>query len=273
MTDQISITRPPLSPPARIFWAPTIASGKLEAKIATRSVALLLSSSPTPIARFSGRPSRVTAAKQREADAEPRFVPFACPVVEPGVDDDEDRRPGQERRARPPCSSVLERVLEELEGDCGDERPRSEGEQRRRDLAGRRVVRPDPTPDWEGDGGDNRVDDRLAHAGSLDAHRLSESLRVVKKIRLEMELGAPVEGVFEAMTDHGRYDRFRPISASELIREGAADRNGVGAVRRLRAGLLRFDEEITAYEWPRRLDYRDRRRERPARARGRLDPV
>ena len=77
----------------------------------------------------------------------------------------------------------------------------------------------------------------------------------MKKIQLEMELEAPVEGVFEAMADHGRYDRFRPISASELIREGAADRNGVGAVRRLRAGLLRFDEEITTYEWPRRLDY------------------
>jgi uncharacterized protein YndB with AHSA1/START domain len=77
----------------------------------------------------------------------------------------------------------------------------------------------------------------------------------VRKVRLEMELGAPIEGVFEAMADHGRYDRFRPISASELIREGAADRNGVGAVRRLRGGLLRFDEEITAYEWPRRLDY------------------
>jgi len=70
-----------------------------------------------------------------------------------------------------------------------------------------------------------------------------------------MELDAPVEGVFEAMSDHGRYDRFRPISASELVREGAPDRNGLGALRRLRAGFLRFDEEITAFERPSRLDY------------------
>jgi uncharacterized protein YndB with AHSA1/START domain len=70
-----------------------------------------------------------------------------------------------------------------------------------------------------------------------------------------MDLDAPIEGVFEAMADHARYDRFRPISASELLREGEADRNGVGAVRRLRAGLLRFDEEITAFERPDRLDY------------------
>src|SRR5688572_6354654 len=76
----------------------------------------------------------------------------------------------------------------------------------------------------------------------------------VSEVRLEMELDAPVEGVFDAMADHGRYDRFRPISRSELTREGDVDKNGVGAVRRLRAGLLRFDEEITAYERPSRLD-------------------
>lgn len=70
-----------------------------------------------------------------------------------------------------------------------------------------------------------------------------------------MELDAPIEDVFEAMADHARYDRFRPISKSELLREGDKDRNGMGAVRRLRAGFLRFDEEITAYEPPHRFDY------------------
>ena len=79
----------------------------------------------------------------------------------------------------------------------------------------------------------------------------------MSEVRLEVELDAPVEGVFDAMADHGRYDRFRPIKESELLREGETDRNGVGAVRRLvsAGGLLRFDEEITAYERPNRLDY------------------
>ena len=75
------------------------------------------------------------------------------------------------------------------------------------------------------------------------------------EVSLEKQLAAPVESVFDAMADHARYDRFRPISRSELVREGDVDRNGVGAVRRLRAGILRFDEEITAYERPGRLDY------------------
>ena len=75
------------------------------------------------------------------------------------------------------------------------------------------------------------------------------------EIRLELDLDAPVEGVFEAMADHARYDRFRPIGSSELLKEGTTDRNGVGAVRRLKAWPLRFDEEVTAYESPSRLDY------------------
>jgi hypothetical protein len=76
------------------------------------------------------------------------------------------------------------------------------------------------------------------------------------ELRLEMVLGAPIAGLFDAMADHARYDRFRPITTSELLREGEADRNGLGAVRRLTArGGLRFDEEIIAYERPRRFDY------------------
>jgi hypothetical protein len=77
----------------------------------------------------------------------------------------------------------------------------------------------------------------------------------MSEVRLELELDAPIEGLFDAMADHGRYDRFRPIRKSELIREGEVDKNGLGAVRRLRANVLRFDEEITAYERPSRLDY------------------
>ena len=75
------------------------------------------------------------------------------------------------------------------------------------------------------------------------------------EIKLVVELDAPLEGLFDVMADHARYDRFRPISSSELLREGDEEVNGVGAVRRLRARFMRFDEEVTAYERPSRLDY------------------
>lgn len=75
------------------------------------------------------------------------------------------------------------------------------------------------------------------------------------QIKLEMHLDAPVEHVFDGLADHGNYDRFRPIGTSELIREGDEERNGKGAVRRLSTKGITFEEEITAFERPTRIDY------------------
>jgi uncharacterized protein YndB with AHSA1/START domain len=74
-------------------------------------------------------------------------------------------------------------------------------------------------------------------------------------VTVERTINAPIEGVFDALTDHANYDSFRSVRSSELIREGSPDRNGVGAFRRVVVGPLHFGEEITAYERPERMDY------------------
>jgi hypothetical protein len=66
---------------------------------------------------------------------------------------------------------------------------------------------------------------------------------------------AQPEAVFDLISDHAGYDRFRGIRRSKLLREGDPPPNGVKAVRRVLTGPLRFDEEITAFERPTRLDY------------------
>jgi hypothetical protein len=76
-----------------------------------------------------------------------------------------------------------------------------------------------------------------------------------RRIHVERGLDAPPEALFEILADHARYDRFDGIRRSELIKPGDRDRNGLGAVRRIWIGPLRFEEEITAYEPPGRLDY------------------
>jgi uncharacterized protein YndB with AHSA1/START domain len=76
-----------------------------------------------------------------------------------------------------------------------------------------------------------------------------------RSIRVERRLGAPPEAVFEIIADHARYDRFDGIRRSQLVRPGGPDRNGVGAVRWIWVGPLRFEEEVTAFETPWRLDY------------------
>jgi hypothetical protein len=61
--------------------------------------------------------------------------------------------------------------------------------------------------------------------------------------------------VFEVLADHARYDRFGGIRRAKLVRSGERDRNGLGAVRWVWLGPLRFEEEITAFDPPMRFDY------------------
>src|SRR3954447_6992054 len=77
-----------------------------------------------------------------------------------------------------------------------------------------------------------------------------------RSIRVERHLAAPPESVFEILADHAHYDRFDGIRRSQLVKEGSPDANGLGAVRWIWLGPLRFQEEVTAYEAPSRLDYR-----------------
>jgi uncharacterized protein YndB with AHSA1/START domain len=77
----------------------------------------------------------------------------------------------------------------------------------------------------------------------------------MREVHVTRTIPAPADEVFDLLADHAHYDRFRPIHGSELIREGDPAPNGVGALRRIKVRPLVFEEEITAYEPPTRLDY------------------
>lgn len=68
-------------------------------------------------------------------------------------------------------------------------------------------------------------------------------------------LEAPPQAVFDLVADHARYDRFNGIRRSELVETGDPAPNGLGAVRWVWLGPFRFEEEVTAFEPPARLDY------------------
>ena len=77
----------------------------------------------------------------------------------------------------------------------------------------------------------------------------------MRTVRASREIPAPAKQVFELLSDHANYDRFRGIRRSKLLREGESDRNGIGALRMVMIGPLHFEEEITGYEPPTALDY------------------
>jgi len=77
----------------------------------------------------------------------------------------------------------------------------------------------------------------------------------MRTIRVERTVQAPIEQVFEGISDHAGYVRFRGIRSAELVRPGHSEPNGLGALRRIKLGPLVFEEEITAFDRPVRMDY------------------
>jgi hypothetical protein len=73
---------------------------------------------------------------------------------------------------------------------------------------------------------------------------------------LRATVRAPIDTVFDVLTDHRGYDRITPLRSSTLEREGDPAPNGVGAVRRLALVGPPIREEVTEFKSPSRFAYK-----------------
>lgn len=73
---------------------------------------------------------------------------------------------------------------------------------------------------------------------------------------LRASIAAPVEVVFDVLTDHRGYADITALRSSTLEREGDPAPNGVGAIRVLRLVGPPIREEVTAFDRPRRFGYK-----------------
>ena len=89
----------------------------------------------------------------------------------------------------------------------------------------------------------------------LRGGRLDPGGRLMRSIHVTRIIPAPAEEVFDLLADHAHYARFRGITEAELLNEGEPPPNGVGAIRLVVSGPIRFEEEITGYDRPTKLDY------------------
>jgi hypothetical protein len=67
-------------------------------------------------------------------------------------------------------------------------------------------------------------------------------------------VNAPIAHVFDRISDHEAMGRWPGVAYCKLVREGTP-RNGVGAVREIRAGGLTLREEVLVFEPPARMEY------------------
>jgi hypothetical protein len=75
------------------------------------------------------------------------------------------------------------------------------------------------------------------------------------RIELTHQSQLPVASLFDALADHNRLGKVfgAPV---RRIRDGDAETNGVGSVRKIGIGPLAIEETVTALERNRSIDYR-----------------
>lgn len=76
------------------------------------------------------------------------------------------------------------------------------------------------------------------------------------KIKVERVVKAPIDKVFDAISDHGNYAAFPMIDESQLLEDGHEERNGLGAFRSVKMGSFQVWERITAFQRPVHMQYK-----------------
>ena len=74
-------------------------------------------------------------------------------------------------------------------------------------------------------------------------------------IYVERVIDKDIKTVFEVLADHEGCSQFRGIENAKLLEPGNLEKNGVGALRQIDLGAVKFVERITCFERPHRLDY------------------
>jgi uncharacterized protein YndB with AHSA1/START domain len=77
----------------------------------------------------------------------------------------------------------------------------------------------------------------------------------MKTITVKRTINAPVEKIFDLLTDHANYKDFPGILDSKLEVEGKPEKNGLGAVRHIKVKQGWFREKVTAYQRPNSFTY------------------
>lgn len=88
-----------------------------------------------------------------------------------------------------------------------------------------------------------------------DAAARSTGPRGRRSYAVEARSTAPVEEVWPLIGEAGRWKEWSFLDRSELLRPGASDAEGVGALRRFTSRGIGSTEEVVAFEPPHHLGY------------------
>jgi hypothetical protein len=85
-------------------------------------------------------------------------------------------------------------------------------------------------------------------------------------VQVNIHIKAPIEQVFETISDHQRFLSSADGTVTTLLREGKSERDGLGGIREVKVGRRAwYVEEITAWERPIYFEYTIRKASMPIR--------
>jgi hypothetical protein len=91
----------------------------------------------------------------------------------------------------------------------------------------------------------------------------------MRSVQVNVHINAPIERVFETISDHEQFLRSADGTRTKLLQEGSAERNGLGCIREVSVGKRAwYVEEITAWNRPASFEYTIRRASMPIRHEG-----
>jgi uncharacterized protein YndB with AHSA1/START domain len=76
------------------------------------------------------------------------------------------------------------------------------------------------------------------------------------QIELSRQIPAAPDRVWALYTDHEGWEKWAGVKEVVLRQKGDPPPNGLGAIRVIRASGMAIEEEVTAFEPPRRMAYR-----------------
>jgi uncharacterized protein YndB with AHSA1/START domain len=76
------------------------------------------------------------------------------------------------------------------------------------------------------------------------------------QIHLQGTIAAPRDAVWRVYTDHRGWTRWAGVKEVVLRQQGDPPPNGLGTIRVIRSGGIAIEEEITAFDPPKRMAYR-----------------
>ncbi len=78
----------------------------------------------------------------------------------------------------------------------------------------------------------------------------------MEEFELSARIQAPPEKVWAVYSDHVGYEEWAGVKGVVLRQQGEPAPNGLGAIRVIRANGIAIEEEVTAFEPPKRFGYR-----------------